>query len=57
MQYHFLFFLNTCTVPNSSELSSKDVPTKSNDKHLCARESASSCSLLIAAYLFHKSVN
>ena len=48
-------FRDTWTVPNSSELSSIDVPTKSKDKHLSARESASSCNRLATAYFIsHK---
>lgn len=43
----------TWTVPNSSELSSIDVPTKSKDKHLSDRESANSCNRLTTACYIH----
>lgn len=36
-------------MPNSSELSSIDVPTKSKDRHFSERESASSCKRLMTA--------
>jgi len=48
---------DTWTVPNSSELSSTDVPTKSNDKHFKERASANSCNWLTTVYYTISSLN
>lgn len=45
---------NTCTVPNSSELSSTEVPTKSKDKHFKESERASSRSTETAKKIITK---